>query len=37
MVVRLEVRLDQETVWLTQRQMADVFRTSLDNIGLHFT
>ena len=33
--VRLEFRLDQETVWLTQRQMAAVFRTSLDNISLH--
>lgn len=33
--VALDVRLEQETVWLTQRQMADVFRTSLDNIGLH--
>ena len=33
--VSLDVRLEQETVWLTQRQMADVFRTSLDNISLH--
>ena len=33
--VSLSVRLEQETVWLTQRQMADVFRTSLDNISLH--
>ena len=33
--VLLDVRLEQETVWLTQRQMADVFRTSLDNVGLH--
>ena len=33
----VEVRLDadRETVWLTQRQMADVFDTSTDNIGLH--
>jgi prophage maintenance system killer protein len=33
----VEVRLDtgQETVWLTQRQLADVFDTSTDNIGLH--
>lgn len=23
--VRLDVRLDQDTVWLTQRQMADLF------------
>jgi hypothetical protein len=32
---RVEVRLDRETVWLTQRQMADLFTTSADNIGLH--
>ena len=33
----VEVRLDaqRETVWLTQRQMADVFETSTDNISLH--
>lgn len=33
--VRLEVRLDQETVWLSQRQMAEIFDTSTDNVGLH--
>jgi prophage maintenance system killer protein len=33
--VRVEVRLDHDTVWLTQRQMADVFDTSTDNVGLH--
>jgi len=33
----VEVRLDtdQETVWLTQRQLSEVFDTSTDNIGLH--
>lgn len=33
----VEVRLDaaQDTVWLTQRQMADVFDTSSNNIGMH--
>ncbi|BAN49564.1 RhuM family protein [Metapseudomonas resinovorans] len=30
-----EVRLDGETVWLTQRQMGELFDTSSDNIGLH--
>lgn len=34
-VVRVDVRLDHETVWLTQRQMAELFETSTDNIGLH--
>lgn len=33
--VRVEVKLDRETVWLTQRQMADLFDTSPDNVGLH--
>ena len=32
---RLDVRLDGETVWLTRRQMADVFRTTPRNIGMH--
>ena len=33
--VRVEVRLDRDTVWLAQRQMADLFDTSTDNISLH--
>jgi hypothetical protein len=33
--IAVKVRLDGETVWLTQRQMADLFDTSTDNIGLH--
>ena len=33
--LRVDVRLDRETVWLTQRQMADVFETSTDNVSLH--
>lgn len=33
--VRVEVKLDRDTVWLTQRQMAELFDTSPDNIGLH--
>jgi hypothetical protein len=33
----LQVRLDlqQDTVWLTQAQMAQLFDTSSDNVGLH--
>ena len=31
----VEVRFDRESVWLTQRQMAEVFRTSTDNVSLH--
>lgn len=30
-----EVRIEAETVWLTQKQMAALFGTSSDNIGLH--
>jgi hypothetical protein len=31
----IAVRIESETVWLTQRQMADLFATSSDNVGLH--
>ena len=31
----VEVRIDRDTVWLTQRQMAELFDTSSDNISLH--
>ncbi|MCY4332592.1 MAG: virulence protein RhuM/Fic/DOC family protein [Cyanobacteria bacterium MAG CAR1_bin_15] len=33
--VRVDVRLEQETVWLTQRQMATVFATSSENVLMH--
>ena len=33
--ILVNVRLERETVWLTQRQMAELFDTSTDNIGLH--
>ncbi len=32
---RLEVRLENETVWLTQTQMSELFQTSKNNITLH--
>jgi hypothetical protein len=32
---RLEVRMDQETVWLTQIQMAELFQTTKQNVSLH--
>ncbi len=31
----LEVKLENETVWLTQQQIADLFGCSTDNVGLH--
>ncbi len=33
--VKLEVRLQNETVWLTQQMMAELFRTSKQNISHH--
>jgi hypothetical protein len=33
--VKLDVRLDNETVWLTQQMMADLFQTTPQNITLH--
>ncbi len=32
---RLEVRLENETVWLTQQMMAELFQTTKQNIGQH--
>lgn len=32
---QLEVTLEQETVWLSQAQMAELFNTSTDNVSLH--
>ena len=33
--IKLDVRFVDETVWLTQALMAELFQTSSDNIGLH--
>jgi hypothetical protein len=33
--IRLYVRLEQETVWLTQRQMATLFKTTPENVLMH--
>ena len=33
--VKLEVRMEDETVWLTQAQMAELFQTTRNNITLH--
>ena len=32
---RIDVRLEDETVWLTQTQMADLFQTTKPNISMH--
>jgi len=31
----LEVRVEDETVWLTQTQMTDLFQTTRNNVTLH--
>lgn len=33
--IRLEVQLEAESVWLTQKQMAELFQTTVPNISLH--
>ena len=33
--VKIEVRLENETVWLAQQHMADLFQTSKQNVGQH--
>lgn len=32
---KIEVKLENETVWLAQKQMADLFNCSVDNVTLH--
>lgn len=32
---KIDVRLKNETVWLSQKQMAELFDCSVDNVGLH--
>lgn len=34
--IKIEARLQNETIWLTQKQMANLFDCSTDNISLHF-
>ncbi|MCD8099341.1 MAG: virulence RhuM family protein [Oscillospiraceae bacterium] len=34
-LTQLDVKLEDETVWLTQMQMAELFQTSKQNISLH--
>jgi len=33
----IEVRIEDETVWLTQNQMAELFKASKQNISLHIS
>ncbi len=34
-ITRLEVQLHEETVWLSQKHMAELFQTTVPNINLH--
>lgn len=33
--VKIDVQLENDTVWLTQQHMADLFQTTQQNISLH--
>ena len=33
--INIEVRVENETVWLSQKQMAELFDCTVDNISLH--
>jgi len=35
--LKLEVRLDDETVWLSQAQMAELFQTTRNNVTMHIS
>ena len=35
LVLEVNIAPDDETVWLTQYKMSELFNTSSDNIGLH--
>jgi hypothetical protein len=34
---QIEVRIEEETAWLTQAQMAELFQTTRNNITLHIS
>lgn len=36
-LVKIDVRFEDESVWLTQQRMAELFQTSQQNISLHIT
>ena len=33
--VKLDIKLEDETVWLTQNQMSELFQTTKQNVSLH--
>lgn len=32
---KIDVRLENETVWLTQKSMAELFQTTVPNVNMH--
>ena len=36
-ITKIDVRMNSETLWLTQAQMVDLFQTSKQNISLHIS
>jgi hypothetical protein len=34
--IEIAISINEETIWLTQSQMSELFDTGTDNIGLHF-
>jgi hypothetical protein len=34
-LTKIDVRLENETLWITQQQMADLFQTTKQNVSLH--
>lgn len=35
--LKLEVRVEEETVWLNQQQMVDLFQVTKQNVSLHIS
>jgi len=33
--VKIDVRLEDETIWLSQKQLAELFQTSIPNVNMH--
>jgi len=36
-LTKIDVRLENETLWITQQQMADLFQTTKQNVSLHIS
>ena len=36
-ITKIDVRLENETLWIKQQQMADLFQTTKQNVSLHIS